>query len=363
MSKNNKIIVTTLPIKPQEQISIGMCIAPFLMDVISKNLNCMSIFSVNLLHSYDFKDLVLKNYIDELKEMNINYDSIFIDKKNVEKLLEIIQSMITLGKIEERNETVLRCSCGKVDIIKNGIRNFDSQGDVYYKQNNKIICKHCNTECREYQEDGLYLKLEENIDDKLKIYPSFLFNATNHFSKQYKGKYYLISKRRNTGYYVIYGDKKYNIDIDFLWMNYINLFNFDKQIIIASTHQLFEMYLINYINQMWHKKDLYFVATPYIRNNSKLDLDNIFSQEDIIFKKLCILYTLKWKSNEVNWENSILKGIRRLNDNQRKMLYDYIITTCQKTSNIELLNYLNNLFNDHINYQRNLKLVKEKKNV
>ena len=358
---NKNILVTTLPIKPQKKINIGMCIAPFLMDLVSSNLECSSVFSVNLLHSYDFKENDLEKYINKVKSLGLRYDDIFIDKEWAEKLLFLIKQMIKENKIIEKKGSVIRCSCGKVDIIKNGIRDFDNAGDIYYKKDGKLICKCCNSECKEYYEDGLYLHLDEKVDDHLQIFPPFLANSTNHFSKQYKGIDYLISKKRNTGYAIKYNDKIYNIDVDFLWMNYVSLFKQDKQILIASNHQLFEMYLLNYINKIVSNKDLYFIATPYIKNPTLLNLDDEFSNKDYVYPILCLIYTLKWKTNDVSWDKSIFKGIDRLSEREQLHLYKHIYSNLKEINDNELIDSINSIFNNKINFQRNLKLVKEKK--
>lgn len=351
-------IVTTMPIKPQENISIGMCIAPFLSEIVSQKIETPNIFSINLLHSYENKDFVCANYINALKEIGIKFNKVFIDKENLLYLKKSVYDLYEKGIIVERNSNIVRCKCGKIDIVKEGIRNFEN-GDLYYRKGDVLYCKECNSVCKEYKENQLYLYLNPKICDYTKITPNFLQAELNHFYKMMPGKYILVSKNRNTDCQIQTNNKTYNIDNDLLWMNYIQCFNEKNEILIASNHQLYEMYILNYINNMSSKKNLNFIATPYMKK-SNFDINQEFNKyDDVLYKKLSLLYSLKWKNKDCTWNKSIFKGIAKLGGIKREILYNDIIES-KISENFNIEEYLNYIFLKEINMQDNVNSVKKK---
>ena len=353
------LIVSTMPIKPQKNTSYGMLIAPNISELVSKKLNIKSILSVNLIHSYEDKNDDLDIYVNSIRKFGIKFDDIFIDKNNIDKIKQIIYTLIRNNYIVERTNTVLRCNCGKIDIIKDGIRDYDS-GDLYYRKDNHIYCKKCNSKCMEYNEKQLYLYLDPNIDDTVKIIPNYLQSDFKHFYNTMPGNYILISKLRKTCCSININNNIYNIDNDFIWMNYIKLFNEDKQILIASNHQLYEMYILNYLNSICFNKDLYFIATPYM-NKTNIDLENQFSLcEDEYFKKICLLYQLKWRNKNCSYDIGIFKRIKKLDYENRTKLYNYLYNYNSNINNDNIEKYLNDLFIGDINIQRNINDYKNK---
>lgn len=353
------IIVTTMPIKPQPKTNIGMCFAPLISEVVAKNLGCKSILSTNLLHSYKNENELLPVYTKTLEELGIEYDHLFVDKEHADILLDCIKELIKQKKVVEKESTVLSCPCGKVDIIEQGVRKFDN-GDLYTKQGNSIYCKLCGGECKPHSRTDLYLYLDYNEKYDVNIIPNFLNLDFSHFYKSLPGKYILVSKNRDTGYKVkALSGNEYNLDIDLLWMNYIQCFDEENQILIASNHQLFEMFILNYINNISSKKNLSFIATPYM-NKTALD---IFSElekfNDELYKKIALLYTLKWKNKNCDWDSTIFKDVGRLGKENRIELYEIITNGFNEEIN-DINKYINDYLLWHISMQKNIKTLKRK---
>lgn len=350
-------IVTTLPIKPQENIKVGMTLAPLMTEVIGKTTNSYNCFSFNLFNTYDDKDNYLKKYLNTLE---INYgitttQKSFIDKENIDVLLNCIEELIKNGKIIIKSGNVKRCDCGRVDMVTDGIKNYE-EGVLYLKKDHKLFCKECGSECKSYMEKGLYLHLDKKIDDKLNIFPTYFNNALHSLESQFRGIDYLISKKRDTGYYIFINGEKFNIDVDSLWMNYINVLDYDSQIIIASNHQLFEMYLINYLNKLYKNKNIYFIATPYLSNPNKIEVEEEFNNISQIQKKLILLYTLKWKGANSNFEYSIIKKIKKLDENKLNDLYAELVKGYDNDLKIDEI--IKDTLINRMNFQKSLKKVK-----
>ena len=343
-------IITTLPIKPQEKIKIGLCIAPLLSEVLRNSMDAKNIFSVNLLNTYDYKDNVLKNYLNKIKSLGINYDELYIDKDNSDKLIKCIQEMIKRNVIVEKETPILRCKCCRIETPIESIREYDDKA-LYYEKDGKLFCKICNEEAKLSIEKALFLHLDKDTDTSIKIFPEYLKNACENFDKQYKGKDYLITKKRNTGYSINYNGTNYNIDIDALWMNYINCFNSQEQVIIASNHQLFEMYLMNYINKMYNNKDLHFIATPYLVSKNK-KLDEQFEKMRPLEVKLNLLFSLKWKTPDSTFNENAEKYLKSLDDEELEKLYYQIQS---KTDKEDTKLQIKDVLLNNINFQKALK--------
>ena len=80
---------------------------------------------------------------------------------------------------------------------------------------------------------------------EVSIFPNFYKKSMAMFYEQYKNMEYMISKERKTGYNVVKDGRIFSLDIDFLWMNFPKVFKEQEQILIASNHQLFEMFLLH----------------------------------------------------------------------------------------------------------------------
>jgi len=351
-------IVTTMPIKPRIHTSIGMSVAPMLVDFIGKKLDIKNVLAINLLHAYECKDSISNQYIRDLNKMGFSFEQTFVDKDFLDVLCESIILLYKKNLVQKMKKSIVRCKCGKVDIVKEGIRNYEN-GDLYYWKNNKLYCRECHSECKEYQESQLYLYLNPSISDRIHITPYFLQSEISHFHKTMPGKCILVSKNRKTECSLNIHNESYYIDHDLLWMCYVQCFRESNQILVASNHQLYEMYLLNYINQMAFSKKLNFIATPYMKGNQQRTKELLSQYEDLLYQKLCMLYSLKWRNKDCQFDESIFKGIAKLGGINRKMLYDMIIESpiCE-IENIE--EYLNSLFLKEINMQNNIRVIRTK---
>lgn len=146
-----------------------------------------------------------------------------------------------------------------------------------------------------------------------------------------------------------------------LWMMFNQTENSKNQILIASNHQLYEMFISNYINGLFQQKQVHYIATPYLTNGENLNLsEKIYSKENSIYKKLVILYSLKWKYKTLNWNNGIIEILNKLDSKDLEELYNIIINlSFEPHTDIESI--INNLLSK-INLNKNIKTLKRIKN-
>lgn len=352
--KKEETIVSTLPIKPQQNINLGLLIGPTIMDFIGNALNIEKNMGFNVLHTYANKSLELNNYITYLKQSGIEYDSIFVDKDHDLELLDIVYKMYKDGLIKEKLKPVIRCSCGMVDMI-NSIGN---NAKLYTIKNNTTYCNNCGEECKKSEEECLVFHIDELVN--ISLTPMYLKKEIEELSKNFINKDILVSKVRKTGYTLNIGNKEYNIDVDFLWSNYFKLYEKTNQIYIASNHQIFNMYLMNYLAKKTSNKALTFVASPYIKANLKeaqLQYEKKLLKE---YKALLLLYNLKWKNKDCIWDDSIMNYLMNISDTKLKNLYKSMLIS---TKDILDVNHLDELLfqilNNKTNMQKNIKTMKK----
>ncbi len=350
------LTVMTMPIKPYEKINIGLMIAPTLVDIIGSTLKCKKVLSFNLLHSFDNKIPVLEKYIDNIHNFNINYDEIIKDVEWVEKYLTKIEELYIKEAIVLKKGNILKCDCGRVEMAFECLKN-GRDGDLYYWNKDKIICKFCGKECKQYSQKNLYLEIKKEFCKDISISPSFSKKEIKNLADYFINRSILISKNRKTDYFINIEGHIVNIDIDMLWTMFNQIEENENQILIASNHQLYEMFISNYINNILGNKKLHYIATPYLTNKENIDFqEKIFSLENSLYKKMAILYNLKWKYQTTNWNNGILEMLNKLSDEELKELYS-IILSLPVDSNSSIENFLNDLLNG-VNLSKNIKMLR-----
>ena len=355
---DNKTIIATLPIKPQKKTNAGMLIAPIIMDFIGQVLDCEKNLGVNILHSYDNKNLYLDGYLNCIDKVLINYDSLFIDETHTEELMDTIKKLVISGIIETKVKEKHVCSCGKIDMIKD-----DSlyNPKLFTIQNDDVICNCCKTKAKIVKMDCLVYNIK-GTQNNFPIVPSYLAKEIYEFNNKFSNTEFLVNKERETGYYIDYCNKRYNIDIDFIWMNYFNLFPQRNQIFIASNHQLFQMYLMYDIIKTTSDKNAMFIANPYLNMDIHEVVDFMDKRELEEFKKLLLMYNLKWKNKDCNWDNGIYEFLTNISEMKLKNLYNTMIISSREQLQDNDFKFLheniNNILQKETNMQNNIKKMK-----
>ena len=349
-------MIATLPVKPQEKTNIGMMLAPTIMDYLGTVLQIDKNFGINVLHSYDDKESLMDGYIEYLKKSGINYNSVFVDSSYADQLLEIIERMYMNDQLKIKNKEILRCDCGRVDMIYS----LHNNGKLYTENNGQIICNYCDSECRKYKEKVLVFEIKKD-NENISITPTYLKKEISRFQSTYDGKDIIVSKFRDTGYALETSAGVFNIDIDFLWMNYFKLFDKTNQIYVASNHQLFVMYLMNQLARTTSEKKLTFIANPYVNCNLETAKRQYEKRELEAYKKLLLLYNLKWKNKDCNWSDSNYQFLSNISDTKIKNLYNSMIISAREMyrEDLPIDEILNQILRQTTNMQDNINIMKK----
>lgn len=236
----------------------------------------------------------------------------------------------------------------------------DSGAKLYKVINGKRLCNYCKSECIISEEKCLTIEMSQNIDE-ISIVPIYLKKEIAELSNKFLNSDILVSKKRETGYKISIDNYVYNIDIDFLWSNYFKLYKKTNQIYIASNHQLFNMFLMNYLARATSDKKLIFIASPYM----KVNLNEAKKQYEVRklkeYKALLLLYNLRWKGKECVWSDSIMNYLTSISDARLSNLYKSMILSSKSRINndYELEDIINSILVNETRMQENIKIMKK----
>ena len=136
----------------------------------------------------------------------------------------------------------------------------------------------------------------------------------------------MVSKKRNTGYSIYVNGKEFYLDVDFIWANYFHMFEQQNQILLASNHQIYQMYLVNYLSRITSDKKICFVANPYVTAPANCDVLSEYEKSSkALYKKLFILYSLRWRQKDCQWSESVIKYLSSISDTRKNNLYRAIL--------------------------------------
>lgn len=355
---NDDMAVITLPMKPHRKEKIGMIVIPSIADVFAKRLGAKSYLGINLMDSYVKREDFVTNYYDLLYQMNIDFDSVWVDKEEQETLFKNVQKLIDNGFVKEKNMNMLRCPCGVID-MKMGSENDFVTKRSYEVRNDEIYCKECGKICKCVKENVLVFN-SGNIEFKGETIPSRISKEQQEFHQKLKNEDILVSRLRNTNIPVVVNGKKYNIDVDFAVLTYLACFDEKRKVIIGSNHHIYQMYLMELLSKCLGKEsENVYVAIPYVKPPKGQDFDlkkELFSLKNQTREAFIFGNAFKFKNNVNSWSTDFLKFIKKLDDEEVDALYKKITTPIKISDGTSLQVHVNNAIKS-TNIQRTLNQI------
>jgi len=351
----NKAILT-LPMMPVDGNNYGKFVTPIICETLSNIFECNYYHCVNILDSFNDRNLKIDSYVKSLDENNIHYDKLWYDNENISKFLANIDILIKKGYISEMNSIIYRCDCGIVEIEKNKINSCNPNNLKFTYNNDKLICKQCGTVCKEYNERILVF-VPKNITLKdIKILPGYLNKDIKTYENTVLKSYTTISRNRNTGFSVVYNGRKYNIDIDFLWETYLNTFSEKEKIVVSGNRMVYQLFLVSVLEKcLVPNNNTILIGTPYITNiKDILKNPNFINDEEL--RKLFIIFNTKWQKKEILYDETILKYLNKISNEKRKQLYDIINMPIKQK--FDFYSDLEKTLKNHLNMQESVKRLK-----
>ena len=316
--------VLTLPMMPVDGNNYGKFVTPIICEILSNIFDCDYYHCINILDSFNNRSIMIDDYISSLNNNNIHYDNLWYDIKNVQNLLRNIDFLIKNGYIFELDSDVYRCDCGIVEIEKNKIQTCNPNNLKFRYDGDKLVCKHCGSICKEYQEKILAFMPKRITLQDIHILPSYLSKDIKTYEQTVLKSYTTIKKKRNTGINIVYNGTKYNIDIDFLWATYLNTFNEKEKILVSGNRMIYQLFLVRVLEKCLSPQNrTILVGTPYITNIKDILKNTKFINNEKL-RKLFIIFNTKCQKKEILYDESILTYLNRLSDYKIEQLYDII---------------------------------------
>lgn len=324
-------IIITMPIAPYDKFSIGKLTTPILAETLAKKMHAKFILSVNLLDSY--KERNIESYQQLLNKYQIFPDSYWIDKDNIDKLLNKIYYLIEKQYIYQKNETILTCDCKKVEISKKNLDTINLEDATFILKEGNYYCKSCQKACHFQKEDVLVFNPNLISNKNLSFYPDFINKDIKTFYNTVGKNEIVITRKRNTGINLTYQHKEYNLDIDFLWQVYLSLFPNTEKIVLCSNHQLYQLFMVALLEKCFDNQGKTIcLATPYLNILDKTINKEL--EERIISLKIFTLLNQKWSRKENTFDEGLLKYLNSMNIEKKQQLYEIILKE-NETSDIE----------------------------
>lgn len=355
---NMEKIVITMPIAPYSDFSVGKMSTPILAEMLAKKMKAKFVLSVNMLDSYKKRNI--EQYQKLLDEYNIRPDYYWVDSAHVDELLQKIYYLISKKYIYEKQKKILTCDCKKVELSEENLKTINMKDSCFEIINDKYYCKSCGGECKFELRECLVFNPNLIENKNFIFFPKFINKDIKTFLETVGKNEIIVTRTRQTGINILYYDKKYNLDIDFLWGVYLSLFsNYDK-IVLCSNHQLYQLYMVTMLEKCFEPNSKTIsLATPHLNVTDKKIEEELKNR--LISLKLFIVLNQKWSKKENTFDVSLLKYINSMNVEKKKMLNDIIIES-ENVDDFE--NELYSILMKKFNIQNaNKELKRRRKNV
>lgn len=316
--------ILTLPMMPVDGNNYGKFVTPIICETLSNIFDCDYYHCINILDSFNDRSIMLDGYISSLNDNNIHYDKLWYDIKNVQNLLRNIDALIKNGYIFELNSSIYRCDCGIVEIEKNKINTCNPNNLKFNYDGDRLVCKHCGSICKEYQEKILAFIPKSITLQDINIFPSYLSKDIKTYQQTVLNSYTTVSRKRDTGISIVYNGNKYNIDIDFLWATYLNTFKEQEKIVVSGNRMIYQLFLVSVLEKcLSPENNTILVGTPYITNIQDILKNSKFINNEKL-RKLFVIFNTKWQKKEILYDETILTYLNKLSDDKINRLYDII---------------------------------------
>lgn len=316
--------ILTLPMMPIDGTNYGKFVTPIVGESLGNILGGKYYQCINLLDSFNDREKILNSYLESLKENKIYYDALWYDSGNVERLLENIQRLIDKGLIFEKKSLVYRCGCGIVEIEESKIGTCNPNNRKFRYEEGTMICKHCGDVCKSSEEKVLvFVPSKMDLGD-IMVLPKYLGKDVKTYDNTVLKSYVTVSRKRETGIDISYKGTRYNLDIDFLWATYLSTFEEEEKIVVSGNRMLYQLFLVGVLEKcLCSSNKTILLGTPYITNIKEI-LSNSDFIDDSEFRKLVVLFSMKWQKKEVNYDESVLKYLKKMELGKRKQLYNLV---------------------------------------
>ncbi|ECQ5238060.1 hypothetical protein FZM63_15725, partial [Listeria monocytogenes] len=303
--------VVTFPIGVRSnRVKPGLLITPIIADYIAREFQIPSVIALNVLDSYEKRFEYIKPYLKILKEMDIEFNRIWIDEENKNQLTNNLHILYKKQILKKKMNMVYSCDCGKVQFVESAFKNIHKGARLYEVKNTEVICNSCNSSCDKVEQEVLTISFSKETIKK-EIFPKLMVKEVKELDNRLTSMEYLVSRNRDTGIIFTIEGKKFNIDVDFFWLGYLNQFSDNHYILVGSNHVTWHLCLASRVVQSLNPETkITLVLTPYVYNKNNVDENSIPLKKEIF--KWIVYSHITWKKQDTNWNQSLISQISRI---------------------------------------------------
>jgi len=316
--EETKDIITTFPIGVRSnQSKLGLFMVPILADFLRRRNDSELRVIINTLDSYRNRDEFVLPYTTQLSRFGISSEEVLIDKDNKSELMRTVERLAKKGYLTEQTRDKYLCSCGKLEMLAD--INLNPSARFYSIDGRIPHCNLCNSDAKRIKNmPVLVMTYPQDVNNGLVI-PSHQEKEAVRLYQDIPEHDFLVSRSRDTGI-TFEGDLfKYNLDVDFLWMNYLSILGKERSLfVVGSNHVLWHLCLMNALYQCSQDrqtaKKSTLITPSYVIEKS----DNIrgfinggYENEDPNLSRILVLSSISLNSKNSFWNEGILKYSRR----------------------------------------------------
>lgn len=352
-------IILTLPMMPVDGENYGKFVTPIICEAMRNILNGEYYHCINLLDSFNDRSQMLDGYIESLNSNGIRYDALWYDDRSKETLIKNIEKLIQLGYIHEIGSSVYRCDCGVVEIEENKIATCNPNNLKFTFRDGEMYCKNCGSKCKKYSERILVFTPKGIKREDINFLPDYLNRDIRTYEQTVLNSYITVSRDRNTGVQIVFNGKSYNIDVDFLWATYLSNFPNAEKVVVSGNKMVYQLFLVGVLDKcLQYDSKTILLGTPYIDNLKQISANPNFLGSNT-FRKLAILFSMKWKNKNIKIDDTILKFLKKLTDDDIELLYSIICTGGDISP--DLKTSIDYIIRNQFNMQNSIKALKRER--
>ncbi len=216
-----KLVVSTLPISPRSNLTIGSFTLPVLVDLLAGMCGRDAIVPINILGSKSGARESMPEFLAALNVLKVD-TAIWIDEHEVKN--QTIQSMMEegfrQGWLSYEKQALWVCPCGKTEVMDEAesLLVADFTATTYELAAGQITCRLCQQAAVRVVEPRLLMTLPHLSDRAVRWRPSYCEREIKELLEKFRGRKISLSRKRETGLVALVGSESVHLDPDLAWM-------------------------------------------------------------------------------------------------------------------------------------------------
>lgn len=311
----------TYPIGVRGDIpKLGILVPGLIGDFFNRRFeNHSFVNALNVMDSYKNRQTNLESFNQSNSHIKVGGE-VWIDVDHKEELMQQFQELVSKGFVTEGVNSVRSCSigCKRVEFLSD-VELKSDKGHLVEHREHGDICKVCQEPIVTEDTPSLVVTFPNELQG-FNVYPKEFQKDVDEIARRLSGMRMLVSRQRDTGIKFQLANRTYNLDIDFLWFNYLNTINADREkvVIIGSNHVRQHLMYITALSNMTAKsegnyKRIKVVMPSYITPVTGFEMipaGGYMDIEDSNIIRLLVYSSISW-TKDAKWATEFYKYIQK----------------------------------------------------